>query len=265
MRFAAEWFSVGGHPVMGWVLVGCMAVVGLMWLAAIVLCLNLYGVRPNKIHQATLVSRATLSHGRESRELQEQVHAAFGESAKRRMESSALMGAIAVATWSVLFIERRPNSPAADLSGISLGLLFLGGFSLIAGRFFFRGEKTQFGMLARSAAFYMGCNALLLSFCAIVIDLIADGFVQGLALVVAVAAAVRDFWDSGQELRWVRRYRSEQRAPAPTAEQPDVARGWLPVAVGVWVGYGVGRRIQRLRAGSAKSVGAGNAEREPDG
>ncbi|MFF4215262.1 hypothetical protein [Streptomyces nondiastaticus] len=146
------------------------------------------------IIQAARESTVNLAQREESPEVKEKAHSVYAAVSKRQFDASVLMGTIAAATWSVLFVERE-NEPTADLSGVSLGLLFAGALTLISGPVLARMEGRHLSLLLRDAALYIGSNAILFSFCSMITDLVSNGW-RVVALAVVAIAAVRDAADS---------------------------------------------------------------------
>ncbi|MGW4135997.1 hypothetical protein ACWELV_04295 [Streptomyces mirabilis] len=99
--------------------------------------------------KARQAGTAEMAQGKETEDVKKTAVQVYEAIAASQFEASILLGTIAAATWSVLFVASKAGEPVSRLSGVSLGLLFIGAVILIAGPLLARGEETHLGLMFR--------------------------------------------------------------------------------------------------------------------
>lgn len=126
-------------------------------------------------------------------------HQKLLEQETHRLDVMLVGGSISLAAWSQLFVSSKA-SPASQLSGLTLGLLFAGASSLIAGPLLWRSEGLHLTLMGRSAVLHIGFGLIALSLASTILDLHLR--VAGVVGIVVVSLiALRELADVAVWLR----------------------------------------------------------------
>jgi hypothetical protein len=121
------------------------------------------------------------------------------EQETRRLDVMLVGGSISLAAWSQLFVSSNA-SPASQLSGLTLGLLFAGASSLIAGPLLWRSEGLHLTLMGRSAVLHIGFGLIALSLASTILDLHLRA-AGAVGIVVVSLIALREVADIAVWLR----------------------------------------------------------------
>jgi hypothetical protein len=114
-------------------------------------------------------------------------HLKLLERETHRLDVMLVGGSISLAAWSQLFVSSK-TSPASQLSGLTLGLLFAGASSLIAGPLLWRSEGLHLTLMGRTAVLHIGFGLIALSLASTILDLrLRIVGVVGIAVVLLIA------------------------------------------------------------------------------
>ncbi|WP_328447582.1 hypothetical protein OG780_12420 [Streptomyces sp. NBC_00386] len=173
------------------VVLACMSAIVAFRAMGLIYYYTIFPMSPAGWLEAARATTVELAQGTESDEIKAKARELYDELAHNQLDASMLGGTIAAAAWSVIFVVDKPDEPASRLSGVSVGLLFLGAVVLIAGPILAREGDRHFGLLLREAAIYVGFNAILFSFCSMAIELASTAW-GVVALAIVVCATIRE-------------------------------------------------------------------------
>jgi hypothetical protein len=120
----------------------------------------------------------------------EQRHSGFVAGAGRQLDTSLVVGSLALASWTQLF-SAAGSKPASSLTPLTRTLLLASSIALIVGPALFRAGGGYLTALGRETSTYIGYAALLLALASILADLFQ---ISGalIAIIIAIAIATRD-------------------------------------------------------------------------
>lgn len=183
--------SLGHYATMRNAVLACISVIVAFRVSLLVYHFTMFSMDWSGWLEAVRKPTVTLAQATESEQVKAEAKKVYKELASYQFDASMLGGTIAAATWSVIFVVDKPDEPASRLSGVSVGLLFIGAVVLIAGPVLARHDKPLFGTLLRDSAIYVGLNAILFSFCSMAMDLASTPW-RVIALLIVLCATARE-------------------------------------------------------------------------
>jgi hypothetical protein len=154
--------------------------------------------RANPAHRRSAVKGAfraptvLLYPGSSTTELKQR-HSGFVAMAGRQVDTSLVVGSLALASWTQLFAAAATN-PASSLTSLTRVLLLASSIVLISGPALFRASGGYLTGLGRESTTYIGYASLLLALASSLVDLFqTEGAI--IAIVIAVAIATRDIME----------------------------------------------------------------------
>jgi len=120
----------------------------------------------------------------------QQRHSGFVASAGRQLDTSLVVGSVALASWTQLFAAAA-SEPASSLTPLTRALLLASSMVLIVGPAIFRASGSYLTALGRETSTSIGYASLLLALASILADLFQTKGVL-IAIIVAIVIATRD-------------------------------------------------------------------------
>jgi hypothetical protein len=197
-----------GFPrVLFWLALAVIAGVRFLWLV-------LYLVFARKRSPLTLLTSELYQGGDDER--RRTVHQGVAAETNRLADTSLLVGALALAAWTALFVV-ADQAPASHVSTTSRSLLLVGAAVLIAVPIFFRVPDRHTTYIGRRSGQYIGFSAVGLAFASVANDLLGGAPGYLLAAGGTVALVLRDVLDTIGEIKDER----DLLKPAASASSED--------------------------------------------
>ncbi|GAA1186981.1 hypothetical protein GCM10009664_60790 [Kitasatospora gansuensis] len=121
------------------------------------------------LDKALRKTRAQINDSDKTKRTAARLQRQYVEAARRQFETSLLGGTLAITAWSALYAAHAGDG--FQISGFSLGLLFIGAFSLVAGPVIVKAEALFVSYMIRESAGHVGFSALFFSLCSIAWDI----------------------------------------------------------------------------------------------
>jgi hypothetical protein len=186
--------SGGGVPsLLLWVTLLVVALTRFAWF-----CQYMILIRRNLKLGLTMVT-SKLYQALDEAERQD-VHEKIAAEVNRLVDTSLLVGTLALAAWTALFAFAAQSSSTQISSG-SRGLLLVGAGTLISAPLLFRVPDYYLTLIGRRSALFIGLTAVGLAFASIANDVLRGPARIIVPLVIVIILAVRELSDTISEIR----------------------------------------------------------------
>ena len=186
-------------------------------------------------------------------------HREFLEGETKLTDATLVVGVIGLAAWSQLFVS-SDQTPASQLSAMTLGLLFAGSAVLLTGTLVWRGIGLYVTNLGRQLTLEVGFSFIGFGLASIVADL--RGWVLGTVVAAASALiATRSLVDYGMTASILRKLNLS--APISTGASLGGAQGTVPPTTEPNSSRAAGPPASLPLPGSSSESDQGQAHRDP--